>query len=105
MKIRFGYVGNALGLWDASPSKTLTFTRYSTLPINERMEKLKSITAQNLQHTKRILYYNIAHEIELYRFSSSLVPLATHPGSDVGFLNSIQKRMGRNREFSPKFQA
>ncbi|RDW18873.1 UV DNA damage repair endonuclease UvsE [Oceanobacillus chungangensis] len=79
MKIRFGYVANALGLWDASPSKTLTFTRYSTLPKDERMEKLKFITAQNLYHTKRILYYNIAHEIEIYRFSSSLVPLATHP--------------------------
>lgn len=79
MKIRFGYVASALGLWDASPSKTLTFTRYSKLPKHERMEKLKSITAQNLHHTKRILYYNIAHEIDLYRFSSSLVPLATHP--------------------------
>ena len=79
MKIRFGYVAIAEGLWDASPSKTLTFTRYKTLSKSERMDKLKSVTAQNLQHTKRILYYNIAHEIELYRFSSSLVPLATHP--------------------------
>ncbi|WP_066063007.1 UV DNA damage repair endonuclease UvsE [Neobacillus soli] len=79
MKIRFGYVATAVGLWDASPSKTVTFTRFSALPKNERMEKLQSVTAQNLHHTKRILYYNIAHEIELYRFSSSLVPLATHP--------------------------
>lgn len=79
MKIRFGYVASALGLWDASPSKALTFARYSALSKSERMDKLKSVTAQNLQHTKRILYYNIAHEIELYRFSSSLVPLATHP--------------------------
>ncbi|MHC0038535.1 UV DNA damage repair endonuclease UvsE [Pseudoneobacillus sp. C159] len=79
MKIRFGYVANALGLWEASPSKTLTFSRYSALPIHERMEKLKAVTAQNLANTRRILYYNIAHEIELYRFSSSLVPLATHP--------------------------
>ncbi|WP_042356189.1 UV DNA damage repair endonuclease UvsE [Bacillus rubiinfantis] len=79
MIIRFGYVANALGLWDASPSKSLTFKRYSALPKGERLEKLKSVTAENLQHTKRILYYNIAHEIKLYRFSSSLVPLATHP--------------------------
>ncbi|MFJ7726194.1 UV DNA damage repair endonuclease UvsE [Neobacillus sp. NPDC097160] len=79
MKIRFGFVANALGLWDASPSKALTFTRYSAIPKHERMEKLKEVTAQNLHHTKRILYYNIAHEIKLYRFSSSLVPLATHP--------------------------
>ncbi|MFJ5770903.1 UV DNA damage repair endonuclease UvsE [Psychrobacillus sp. NPDC093180] len=91
MKIRFGYVANALGLWDASPSKTLTFTRYSTLPKNERIEKLKSITAQNLQHTKRILYYNIAHEIELYRLSSSLVPLATHPEVCWDFLTPFKK--------------
>ncbi|MCC3359206.1 UV DNA damage repair endonuclease UvsE [Bacillus sp. REN16] len=79
MKIRFGYVANALGLWDASPSKSLTFTRYAALPKDERMDKLKFVTAQNLLHTKRILHYNIAHEIELYRLSSSLVPLATHP--------------------------
>ncbi|NEU32206.1 UV DNA damage repair endonuclease UvsE [bacterium LRH843] len=90
MKIRFGYVANALGLWDASPSKTLTFARYSTLPKNERIEKLKSITAQNLHHTKRILYYNIAHEIELYRFSSSLVPLATHPEVMWDFLTPFK---------------
>lgn len=79
MKIRFGYVANALGLWDASPSKTLTFTRFKALSENERMEKLITVTAQNLRNTKRILHYNIAHEIKLYRFSSSLVPLATHP--------------------------
>ncbi|MFJ8066333.1 UV DNA damage repair endonuclease UvsE [Psychrobacillus sp. NPDC096426] len=91
MKIRFGYVANAIGLWDASPSKTLTFTRYSTLPKNERMEKLKFVTAQNLHHTKRILYYNIAHEIELYRFSSSLVPLATHPEVMWDFLTPFKK--------------
>lgn len=91
MKIRFGYVANAVGLWDASPSKTLTFTRYSMLPTNERMEKLKFVTAQNLQHTKRILYYNIAHEIELYRFSSSLVPLATHPEVMWDFLTPFKK--------------
>ena len=79
MKIRFGYVANALGLWNASPSKALTFTRYAALPKDERKDKLKFVTAQNLQHSKRILFYNIAHEIKLYRFSSSLVPLATHP--------------------------
>jgi UV DNA damage endonuclease len=91
MKIRFGYVANAVGLWDASPSKTLTFTRYSTLPEDERMEQLKSLTALNLQHTKRILYYNIAHEIEVYRFSSSLVPLATHPEVMWDFLTPFKR--------------
>ncbi|THE10705.1 UV DNA damage repair endonuclease UvsE [Bacillus timonensis] len=91
MKIRFGYVANALGLWDASPSKSLTFTRYAALPKHERMEKLTSVTAQNLQHTKRILHYNIAHEIEVYRLSSSLVPLATHPKVMWDFIAPFKK--------------
>ncbi|WP_453990888.1 UV DNA damage repair endonuclease UvsE [Bacillus nitroreducens] len=91
MKIRFGYVANALDLWDASPSKSLTFTRFAALPKDERMEKLKYVTAQNLLHTKRILHYNIAHEIELYRLSSSLVPLATHPEVMWDFISPFKK--------------
>lgn len=91
MKIRFGYVATALELWDASPSKTLTFARYSALPKNERMEKLTFITLQNLQHAKRILYYNIAHEIEVYRFSSAMVPLATHPEVMWDFITPFKK--------------
>ncbi|WP_010096368.1 UV DNA damage repair endonuclease UvsE [Ornithinibacillus scapharcae] len=98
MKIRFGYVANALGLWDASPSKTLTFARYSKLPKEDRLDSLKSVTAQNLHHTKRILCYNIAHEIELYRFSSMLVPLATHPEVEWDFITPFKdewKELGR----------
>jgi UV DNA damage endonuclease len=79
IKIRFGYVSHAISLWDASPAKALTFTRYQQLSASERKEKLLEVTRLNLKHTLRMLYYNLAHEIELYRFSSSIVPLATHP--------------------------
>jgi len=79
IKIRFGYVSHAISLWGASPAHTLTFTRYKQLTARERKEKLLEVTKLNLQHTLRMLYYNLAHEIELYRFSSSIVPLATHP--------------------------
>ncbi|MDQ0271755.1 UV DNA damage endonuclease [Cytobacillus purgationiresistens] len=72
-------MSQAITLWDASPSKTLTFARYQQLKEEERLDKLKEITSLNLDHTLRMLHYNIAHEIELYRFSSSIVPLATHP--------------------------
>lgn len=104
MKIRFGYVANALGLWDASPSKSLTFARYSALPKNERMEKLKLVTAQNLHHTKRILHYNIAHEIKLYRFSSSLVPLATHPEVMWDFVAPFKTEWEELGELVQKYQ-
>ena len=98
MKIRFGYVANALGLWDSSPSKTLNFARYSKLPKEERLDNLKYVTAQNLHHTKRILCYNIAHEIALYRFSSMLVPLATHPEVSWDYITPFKeewKELGR----------
>ncbi len=91
MRIRLGFVANALGLWDASPSKTMTYKRYTELPKNERMDRLKEVTALNLNHTKRILYYLAAHEIEVYRMSSSLVPLATHPYVKWDFLKPFKK--------------
>jgi len=79
MKIRFGYVSTAITLWEASPSRTLTFTRYSKMTETERVDKLMSLTYLNLESTARMIHYNIAHEIPLYRFSSSIAPLATHP--------------------------
>ncbi|WHY91865.1 UV DNA damage repair endonuclease UvsE [Neobacillus cucumis] len=91
MKIRFGYVSQATTLWDVSPSKTITFTRYRELQKKVQLEKLLSVTKQNLDHTLRMLHYNIAHEIELYRFSSSLVPLATHPEVRWDFVTPFQK--------------
>ena len=90
MRIRFGYVANALGLWDATPSGTLTFARYQKLSTLEREDKLKEVTARNLYNTKRILYYNAAHEVSLYRLSSSMVPLATHPEVMWDFVSPFQ---------------
>ncbi|MEH7111051.1 UV DNA damage repair endonuclease UvsE [Neobacillus niacini] len=91
MKIRFGYVSTAITLWDASPSKTLTFTRYQQLSKQARTEKLLELTKLNLAHTLRMLYFNLAHEIEVYRLSSSLVPLATHPEVFWDFVTPFKK--------------
>jgi UV DNA damage endonuclease len=79
MIIRFGYVSHALSLWDCSPAKALTFTRWKKLDESERKRQLLFVTRKNLEHTLRMIHYNIAQEIFLYRFSSSIVPLATHP--------------------------
>jgi UV DNA damage endonuclease len=90
MQLRLGFVANALALWDASPSKTMTFKRYSELPEDERDQKLRDVTSINLEHTKRILYYLAAHEIPLYRMSSSMVPLATHPDVKWDFVTPFR---------------
>ncbi|QTM98424.1 UV DNA damage repair endonuclease UvsE [Sediminibacillus dalangtanensis] len=79
MLLRFGYVSIALSLWEASPSHTLTFTNWKKMDKDSRKEKLHHLTEQNLTNTLRALHYNIAHGIDIYRMSSSLVPLATHP--------------------------
>ncbi|WP_163099594.1 UV DNA damage repair endonuclease UvsE [Peribacillus alkalitolerans] len=91
MKIRFGYVSHALNLWEATPARTMTFKRYSQLGKEEREEKLKEVTQANLRTTLRILYYNVAQGIELYRMSSSIVPLATHPDVNWDFTTPFKR--------------
>jgi UV DNA damage endonuclease len=103
MQLRLGFVANALALWDASPSKTMTFKRYSELPAEERKEKLLEVTSANLEHTKRILYYLAAHEINLYRMSSSMVPLATHPEVKWDFVSPFRREWEELGEIIKKF--
>lgn len=103
MKVRLGFVANPLSLWDASPAKTMTFKRYSVLPKEERMDRLKEVTRLNLEHTKRILYLCAAHEIEVYRLSSSLVPLATHPEVEWDFHTPFKKELKELGELIKKF--
>ncbi|SDH04239.1 UV-damage endonuclease [Alteribacillus persepolensis] len=97
MIIRIGYVSHATSLWDASPSKTLTFTRWKNMKKDERNHALHDITRKNLQHTLRALHFNIAHEIRLYRFSSAIVPLATHEEVNWDYITpfrSLYKEIG-----------
>jgi UV DNA damage endonuclease len=97
VRIRFGYVSQAISLWDASASKTMTYTSWSKLPVDERTEKLLKITKTNFINTKRMIHYNIAHGIPLYRMSSSVVPLSTHPEAGWNFVlpyKSLLKEIG-----------
>ncbi|KHE72093.1 UV DNA damage repair endonuclease UvsE [Halobacillus sp. BBL2006] len=90
MKIRFGYVSHALSLWEATPARTMTFSRYNKLDESDRIQQLKKITEVNLRNTLRALHFNIAHEIPLYRFSSSIVPLATHDEVNWDYITPFQ---------------
>jgi len=83
MRVRFGYVANALELTDCSPSKTVTATNLSKLEDTEaRIIKLRKLSKENLENTLRILKYNTAHDIKIYRITSKLIPLATHSLSE-----------------------
>ncbi|MDR6882916.1 UV DNA damage repair endonuclease UvsE [Bacillus sp. 3255] len=83
MIIRLGFVSIALAIYNNTPSSTFTYKLFSQRPREEAMQRAIDIGRKNLEATRRILYYNAAHGIRLFRLSSSLVPLATHPDVQI----------------------
>ncbi|GIP23692.1 UV DNA damage repair endonuclease UvsE [Paenibacillus sp. J22TS3] len=79
MIVRFGYVAMSTVVKNASPSKTMTFKSFGQLADREAaLRKLEHVAAENLHNTLRLLKHNRAYNIQVYRFSSKLIPLATH---------------------------
>lgn len=80
MKFRLGYVAMTLNLEDCSPSGTVTYAALKKLDSEEaRLRRLQRTAHKNLLNTLRILKLNKAMEIKVYRLTSKLIPLATHP--------------------------
>ena len=78
--IRLGYVAIALRLPDSSPSHTTTVAMLERLlDQRDRWGRLESLSRLNLRNTLRILRQNAMDGIMVYRLTSKLVPLATHP--------------------------
>ncbi|EFM10267.1 UV-endonuclease UvdE [Paenibacillus curdlanolyticus YK9] len=79
MIVRFGFVAMSMLLENASPSKTMTFASFSKLEDREAgLRKLERIAEENLTNTLRMLKHCRGNGIQVYRFSSKLIPLATH---------------------------
>lgn len=80
--MRWGYCCISLGLENASPAHTITVNNIRRIPDRlARYRRLEQIARENLANTIRLLRYNKAHDILMYRFSSQLIPLATHEES------------------------
>ncbi len=80
MIVRFGYVAMSMVLKDCSPSRTVTATNLERIQEPKaRISKLLRLARENLHNTQRLLYHNSANDISVYRFTSKLIPLATHP--------------------------
>ncbi|HBV96542.1 MAG: hypothetical protein JL50_16830 [Peptococcaceae bacterium BICA1-7] len=115
MLLRFGYVAMSMELADCSPSRTVTFKTFSGL--RERnpqaaMDKLKRTARENLFNTLRLLRYNRANDVMIYRFSSKIIPLATHPelegwdyvedvGDLLGQIGDLVREGGMRVSFHP----
>ena len=79
MKIRLGFVAMSTVLEKASPSRTMTYKTYQSLSDDEsRLYRLKKLTRENLVNTLRIMRHAKAHDVQVYRITSKIVPLATH---------------------------
>ncbi|MCX7884888.1 MAG: UV DNA damage repair endonuclease UvsE [Caloramator sp.] len=78
MNINFGYVAISMKLGKISPNKTVTLKSLNKIDRKLWENKLEQVSSENLQNTLKILKYNNAYGIKFYRFTSKLIPLATH---------------------------
>lgn len=78
MNINLGYVAISLNLENSSPNKTVTLKNLEKIDENLWISKIEGLSKKNIENTIRILRYNKGYGIKLYRFTSKLVPFATH---------------------------
>ena len=93
MKIRLGYVSIPVSIGKLTPSSTMTYTYYKTLEESAAIKRLDEIIRSNFSDLKKILYYNKQNEIQFYRLTSNLIPLATHPNISCDFYHIYQKEL------------
>lgn len=80
MRIRFGFVAMSTILQDCSPSHTITVGNLMKIGSPaDRHKKLAALARMNIASTMRLFHHNRAHDIKVFRLTSKLVPLATHP--------------------------
>lgn len=79
MIVRFGFVAMTTLLEGITPSRTMTYATFGKQENRElALQRLEAIAEDNLNSTLRILKHCQRHDIGMYRFSSKLIPLATH---------------------------
>ncbi len=83
MRVRFGFVAMSSLRTDLSPSRTMNLSTFRRLPNRqEALQRLTHIAGGNLESTAALLRHAAEHGIELYRFSSRLIPLLGHPDTE-----------------------
>jgi UV DNA damage endonuclease len=77
--VMLGYVAMSVHLQNCSPSQTMTFSQFNKIDDREAaIRKLERISISNLENCLRLLKHNVAHDINFFRLSSKLIPLANH---------------------------
>ena len=69
-------------------------TKLSALRLaNASAERLRAVIRKNLQALLAMLQYNAEHEIKLFRISSDIIPLASHPAMRVDWRSEFQETL------------
>ncbi len=99
--VRLGYVAMSVQLQNASPSQTMTFAQFQRIQNREAaISKLERISISNLENCLRLLKHNVWSEVEFFRLSSKLIPLANHPEiSDWNYMNALKPVILEIRQF------
>lgn len=84
MEISFGYACISSIIKNCSTARTVPLSSFKKIPEKEgKIYRLESVSRENLKNTIRLLWHNIAENIQLYRFSSQLIPLGNHPSGQI----------------------
>lgn len=104
MKVRLGYVAMSSMLQDCSPSKTVTASNLVKIDSQEaRYSRLLSLARENLHNTMRLFLHNQAHDVKVFRLTSKLIPLATHPlAEDWNWYDQLQEQLASLGEYARK---
>ena len=98
--IRFGYACQLLeNNKNVSCSHRLTYTKFKQMDWEDAEKKLIEIGRKNLSNLLFILKYNYEHNIKLFRISSALIPLATHPDMDWDYLNLLKDEFKQIKDY------
>ena len=79
----------------------MTYTQFQKIEDREAaIRKLERLALNNLKNTLRLLKHNVASDIRFYRFSSRLIPLATHEAlKDWDYITPIKKALQEVGDF------
>ncbi|WP_156291668.1 UV DNA damage repair endonuclease UvsE [Oceanobacillus salinisoli] len=99
--VRLGYSAISMHVKNSSTSKTMTYTHFSKLQDREAaIRKLEEIAKKNVTNLLRLLKHNAGNDIQFYRISSKLIPLADHPEtSDWNYIKPLEGPLNNVKEF------
>lgn len=98
--IRFGYACQLLeNNKSIGCSHRLTYTKFKSMNYKDAENKLIEIGRKNLNNLLYILQYNYNNNINLFRISSGLIPLATHHEINWDYLNLLSDEFLKIKNF------